>query len=61
MPPANWPRSISPRRLGFDWLPMTKLEVQFYTLRHLQTHVGEVAERLSQRVDIDVGWVGMRA
>ena len=46
---------------GFHWLPMTKLEVQFYTLRHLQTHVGELAERLSQRADIDVGWVGMRA
>ncbi len=44
---------------GFHWLPMNKLELQLYNIRHLQTHTGELAERLSQRADIDVGWVSM--
>jgi len=46
---------------GFHWLPMNKLELQIYNLRHLQTHIGELAERLSQRAGIEVGWVGMGA
>jgi hypothetical protein len=31
---------------GFDWLPFNKLEMQFYNLRHLQQHTGELSERL---------------
>lgn len=27
---------------GFDWLPMNKFELQLYTIRHLQQHVGEL-------------------
>ena len=27
---------------GFYWLPMDKLELQFYNIRHLQMHVGEL-------------------
>ncbi len=42
---------------GFHWLPYTKLELQFYTLRHLQQHIGELMERLGPLAD-RVGWVG---
>jgi len=31
---------------GFDWLPFGKLELQFYNIRHLQQHTGELCERL---------------
>ena len=44
---------------GFDWLPMNKLELQFYTIRHLQQHTGELCERLGAREKIDIGWVGI--
>jgi len=43
---------------GFSWLPMSKLEVQFYSLRHLQLHTGELAERLWDAAGIEVHWVG---
>ena len=26
---------------GFDWLPFSELELQFYTIRHIQQHTGE--------------------
>ena len=42
---------------GFDWLPFNKLELQFYNIRHLQQHTGELCERLG-RVNIDIDWVG---
>ena len=45
---------------GFDWLPMNKLELQFYTIRHIQQHAGELSERLGAAVGIGVGWVGTR-
>jgi hypothetical protein len=44
---------------GFDWLPFDKLELQFYNIRHLQQHIGELCERLG-RANIDVDWVGTR-
>lgn len=44
---------------GFGWLPMGKLELQFYSIRHLQQHTGELYERLGAEADIDVDWVGM--
>ncbi len=43
---------------GFDWLHMNKAELQIYTIRHLQQHVGELMERLGSRAGIDVDWVG---
>jgi len=43
---------------GFDWLPFSKLELQFYTIRHIQQHTGELMERLGSRAGVDVGWVG---
>jgi hypothetical protein len=43
---------------GFDWLPFGKLELQFYNLRHLQQHTGELMERLGSRANTDIDWVG---
>ena len=43
---------------GFHWLPFSKLELQFYNIRHLQQHIGELCERLGAWGDIEVGWVG---
>jgi hypothetical protein len=43
---------------GFSWLPMGKLELQFYNVRHIQQHTGELMERLGSRAQVDVDWVG---
>jgi DinB superfamily len=43
---------------GFAWLPFGKLELQLYSIRHVQLHVGELAERLGAQAGVDVGWVG---
>jgi hypothetical protein len=45
---------------GFSWLPFSKFELQFYNIRHLQQHTGELAERLGQ-AGIDINWVGMKS
>ena len=44
---------------GFYWLPFGKLELQFYNIRHLQHHTGELGERLGTR-GIEVDWIGMK-
>lgn len=44
---------------GFPWLPFNKLELQFYNIRHIQQHTGELMERLGSRAGVDVDWVGM--
>lgn len=43
---------------GFYWLPFGKLELQFYSIRHLQQHTGELCERLGTTGDIEISWVG---
>ena len=43
---------------GFEWLPFGKLELQFYTIRHLQHHAAELSERLGARAGIDLDWIG---
>ena len=43
---------------GFSWLHFNKLELQFYNIRHLQQHTGELMERLGSRAQIDIEWVG---
>ncbi len=43
---------------GFDWIPLNKLELQFYNIRHLQHHVGELSQRLWAEAGIESGWVG---
>ena len=45
---------------GFYWLPFNKLELQFYNIRHLQQHTGELCERLGANGDIEVAWVGKK-
>jgi hypothetical protein len=42
---------------GFHWLPFDKLELQFYNIRHIQQHTGELYERLDQQ-NIELNWVG---
>ena len=43
---------------GFGWLPFGKLELQFYTIRHLQQHTGELMERIGTRAGVEIDWVG---
>jgi hypothetical protein len=43
---------------GFSWLRCNKLELQFYTIRHVQQHVGELGEQLSDKLGIETPWVG---
>ena len=43
---------------GFKWLPFGKLELQFYNIRHLQHHTGQLADRLRTKEAIGIGWVG---
>ena len=45
---------------GFYWLPFTKLELQFYNIRHLMQHTGELYERLWARSKIELSWVGQK-
>ena len=45
---------------GFHWLPFDKLELQFYNIRHIQQHTGELYERLGTAGGPELGWVGMK-
>lgn len=45
---------------GFNWLPFDKLELQFYNIRHVQQHTGELSERLGAIGKDEVRWVGMK-
>ncbi|MCP4642238.1 MAG: DinB family protein [bacterium] len=45
---------------GFFWLSFSKLELQFYNIRHIQHHAGQLAERVRQQRGEGVGWVGMK-
>ncbi len=45
---------------GFDWLPFNKFELQIYSIRHIQQHVGELMERLGPRAS-EIDWVGQLA
>lgn len=45
---------------GFHWLPFNKLELQFYNIRHIQQHAGELYERLGTRENIELDWVGAK-
>jgi hypothetical protein len=44
---------------GFDWLPFGKLELQIYSIRHVQQHAGELMARLADGAGIELDWVGM--
>ncbi len=45
---------------GFSWLPMSRIEAHIYNLRHIQHHTAQLVDRLRERKDIGVAWVGMR-
>lgn len=45
---------------GFFWLPFGKLELQFYNIRHIQQHTGELMERLGSRAGVELNWVSMK-
>jgi hypothetical protein len=45
---------------GFDWLPFGKLELQFYNIRHLQLHIGQLVDRLRNVQGVGIGWVGSK-
>ncbi len=44
---------------GFEWLPFNKLELQLYSMRHLQHHVGELSTQLMVHTGIEIDWVGI--
>lgn len=44
---------------GFEWLPFDKLELQIYSIRHIQQHAGELMERLGSQTGAELKWVGM--
>ncbi len=43
---------------GFSWYPISKIEMQFVNIRHIQQHAGEMAEQLSDKTGIQINWVG---
>jgi hypothetical protein len=45
---------------GFSWLPFNKLELQYYNIRHIQHHTGQLYERLRTQLNMGLGWVGMK-
>ena len=45
---------------GFDWLPFGKLELQIYSIRHIQQHTGELMDRLGTRANLELDWVGTK-
>jgi hypothetical protein len=42
---------------GFHWLPFNKMELQFYNIRHLQHHTGQLADRLRTEMNVGIAWV----
>jgi hypothetical protein len=42
---------------GFSWLPFNKLELQFYNIRHIQHHAGQLIDRLRNNENMGTGWV----
>jgi len=49
-------RAIDPS--GFHWLPFSKLELQFYNIRHIQHHAAQLIERIREVYGRDVQWCG---
>lgn len=43
---------------GFSWYRMSKLEHQFVSLRHIQHHTGQLAERIRQATGQGIDWAG---
>jgi hypothetical protein len=43
---------------GFSWYKMSKLEHQLVSIRHIQHHSAQLADRLRSAADIGIKWVG---
>ena len=43
---------------GFPWLPMSKLELQFYNIRHIEHHTAQLIDRIRQHYEKGVAWCG---
>jgi hypothetical protein len=46
---------------GFYWLPFSRMELQFYNIRHIQQHTGELYERLGSHENIKLDWVSTQS
>lgn len=45
---------------GFSWYKISKLEHQLVSLRHIQHHAAQLADRLRAAENIGIRWVGAR-
>jgi len=45
---------------GFEWLPMNRLELHLYNIRHIQHHTGQLCDRIRADGGGGVEWVGIR-
>lgn len=45
---------------GFSWYRVSKLEHQLVSLRHIQHHAAQLADRLRSAADVGIRWVGAR-
>ena len=43
---------------GFPWYRMSKREHQFVSLRHIQHHTGQLADRVRQTANVGLRWIG---
>jgi hypothetical protein len=45
---------------GFEWLPMNRIELHIYNIRHIQHHAGQLIDRIRTQSGFGVEWVGLR-
>jgi hypothetical protein len=45
---------------GFHWLPFSKFELQIYNIRHIQHHTGQLIDRIREKLNVGINWIGMR-
>jgi hypothetical protein len=49
---------LDAEQCGFWWYDLPKLDHELMSIRHVQHHVGQLAERLRQAADIGTDWIG---
>jgi len=49
---------LGAKTCGFDWYDLPKLDHELLSVRHVQHHAGQLADRLRVRADIGVDWRG---
>jgi hypothetical protein len=45
---------------GFSWYRISKLEHQIVSIRHIEHHTAQLADRLRAAADIGIRWIGSR-